>query len=327
MVFKTYQKGKLILKKSILDTNVIPINNAPIRKASAIAGMIRTKFENGEIEIPVSTGYKSIDKFYKGIKKGQIIILGGRSSMGKTTVALNMVYRLLNAGKKVLFVDTEEQQEENIIRLFTIQKQFAFKDYLEADNLTENQKKEACLKLKECEKWLDSKELYYVNKPNLTLKDINEIAKDYKDLDLVIIDHLTKIKSDVHGSRYEKVTDVASNLRWLSAELGGVPLMLLAQINREAVKGQGKKVKPPTIADIKGSGEIEENADVVMLLHRDSYYNQEADTPLYCQAKEEPMMLIIGKARGSKTGCTSLKWIPDLYTVSDYGEAIHGHSA
>jgi|GEM_PF-4423176 len=303
---------------NILD-NCELIQNALIKKGASILKSIRVKFQSGEMEIPISTGYPSLDKIYKGFKKNQIIILAGRSSMGKTTVALNMIYRLLKSDKKILFVDLEEQQEENLIRLASIHKGFCFKDYIESENNSIFQKQEAEIKLKDAEEWFNTKEFYYINKPNLTLKDIQEIAKDYKDLDLLIIDHLTKIKSDAFGNRYEKVTDIASNLRWLSAELGGVPLLLPAQINREAVKGQAK-VKPPTIADIKGSGEIEENADVVILLHRDSYYNKEQDSPFYTQETEEPMMVIVGKNRGGKTDSTALKWQANIYTVTDYKE-------
>lgn len=308
----------------ILNNNIEKVENATIRKGAAILKTISKDFKDGKAEIPIDTGFSDISKIYKGFKRNQIVILGGRSSMGKTTVALNIVYNLLKRDKKVLFVDLEEQQEENLIRLATIHMQFKFKDYLENPNLCESQKKEAETKLQKAVEWLESREFYYINKPNLKLDDIKEIAKTHKNLDLLVIDHLTKIKSNAFGNRYEKVTDIACNLRELSADLGGVPLLIPAQINREAIKGQSI-VKPPTIADLKGSGEIEENADVVILLHRDSYYNQELEAPKYMQATEEPFTFVIGKNRGSKTGMAILKWIAELNTVSEYKsyEKVH----
>lgn len=298
---------------TILD-NLQTITNSPITNPIEIVREIKDEVMNGKTEIPLSTGYESIDAIYKGFKKNQIIILAGRSSMGKTTVALNFVYKLLESGKKVLYIDLEEQSRENIIRLMTIIRQYPFKDYIESKYLAENQKKELENKISDCEKYLSDKHFYYINKPSLSLKDIKEITRGYQDLDLVIIDHLTKIKSNVSGNRYEKVTDIASNLRWLSSELGGVPLLLPAQINRGAVLGNNRD-KTPTIADIKGSGEIEENADVVILLNRNSYFEEENQN--YSQPDTEAIEIIIGKNRHGATGKTLLKWDARLSTISE----------
>lgn len=223
---------------SVLSNNTEKIENAPIKRGAVILQSIKTEFKSGNTEPPISMGYSSIDKYYRGFKKNQIVILGGRSSMGKTNFALNVCYNLLKARKKILYIDLEEQQEENLIRLATIHQQFVFKDYLDTPNIGEYKKKEVEKKLNEAEKWLNNKDFYYINKPNLRLSDIKEIVQRYKPLDLIVIDHLTKIKSDAYGNRYEKVTDVANNLRGLSAELGGVPLLIPAQINRESIKGQ-----------------------------------------------------------------------------------------
>lgn len=297
--------------------NLQIINNSPITNPIEIVREIKDEVLNGKTEIPLSTGFESIDEIYKGFKKNQIIVLAGRSSMGKTTVALNFVYKLLERGKKVLYIDLEEQSRENIIRLMTIIRQYPFKDYIESQYLTNNQKIELENKISDCEKYLSDKHFYYINKPNLSLKDIKDITVSYQDLDLVIIDHLTKIKSKVSGSRYEKVTDVANNLRWLSSELGGVPLLLPAQINRGAVLGSNKE-KTPTIADIKGSGEIEENADVVILLNRKSYFKQENQN--YNQPDTEAIEIIIGKNRHGATGKVHLKWNAGLSTISEINE-------
>lgn len=161
---------------------------------------------------------------FTGFRRHQITILAGRSSMGKTCVALNFVINLLNAGKKVLYFDLEEQKEQNYHRILSNITNYPLRDKLDNPYLTKMEKDLVIKTLETGRGRFNDKGLYYVSKPNLTLETMREIALNLKDVDLIVIDHLTKVKSK--GSNiYERTTDTANNLRQLSYDLGGIPLL------------------------------------------------------------------------------------------------------
>ena len=277
--------------------NLEEINNSLVETPKQIMNKIITDFKSTKRELPSFTGYKSLSYFFKGFKKNQITILAARTSVGKTCMALNFTINLINEGKKVLFIDLEEQKEANFYRIISNIINFPVKDLLDDATLTETEKATILNRLKEADFKIKDKPLYYVSKPNLSLDDIEKIAKTIPDLDLIVIDHLTKVKSKVKSSSiYERTTDIASNLRQLSYNLNGVPLLVLAQINRGT---EDKKDKRPLLSDLKGSGEIEENADVVIMLYADGYYLEQ--TP-----DREEIELIFRKNRHGRTGTAKL---------------------
>jgi len=290
--------------------NTEKINNRQGKKLSEMLADKKVKIKNGEIEKPNDLGFPTISKYYRGFKKNQIIILGGRPNIGKTNVALNFVIKQIEKGKTVLWFDLEEQEDENLTRILTIIGQYPFKDRLESENLSEYEKKLLLKNYEAAEIKLAGMNLYYICKTSITLDEIENITKSYGQVDLIVIDHLTKVKTEAKGSRYEKVTDVACNLRNTSAKLGGIPFLVLAQVNRASTEGKDKE---PDITDLKGSGEIEENADVIILLHRKSYFDKDGEQP-----DVEPIKIIIGKNRGGKRGFALLRWCAGLQTISEF---------
>jgi replicative DNA helicase len=276
-------------------SNAEKIINSPIQTSKQIIDEIINEFKNDKREIPINTGFKNLNRMFTGFKRNQITILAGRSSMGKTCVALNFVINLLNTGKKVLYFDLEEQKNQNYHRILSNITNYPLRDKLDNPHLTKFEKDLVLKTLETGRERFNDKGLFYVSKPNLTLENMQEMAANSKDIDVIVIDHLTKIKSK--GSNiYERTTDTAGNLRQLSYNLGGIPLLVLAQINRGAEERRNKK---PLLSDLKGSGEIEENADVVILLYAEGYYQEE--TP-----DEEPIYLNVAKNRHGRTGIAKL---------------------
>lgn len=275
--------------------NTEKVINSPIQTSRQIISEIIDEFKNDKREMPINTGFKPLNYLFSGFKRNQITILAGRSSMGKTCMALNFVINLLNTNKKVLYFDLEEQKYQNYHRILSNITNYPLRDKLDNPYLTKVEKDLVLKTLETGMERLNSNNLMYVSKPNLTLENMREITLNLKDTDLIVIDHLTKIKSK--GSNiYERTTDTASNLRQLSYDLGGVPLLVLAQINRGAEERRDKR---PMLSDLKGSGEIEENADVVILLYAEGYYAEESPD-------EEPIYLNIAKNRHGRTGTTKL---------------------
>jgi len=293
---------------NILETNIEEVNNSPIETSEQIINKIIVDFKSNKRELPINTGYDSLSKLFSGFKRNQIAVLAARTSVGKTCMALNLIINQINRNKKVLYIDLEEQKEANYHRILSNITNYPLRDKLDDSNLAEFER-DIVLKILELGKErLNDKNFYYVSKPNLTIENIREIASSLKDIDLIVIDHLTKIKSKIKSnSIYERTTDVASDLRQLSYDIGGVPLLVLAQINRGA---EEKRDKRPLLSDLKGSGEIEENADVVMMLYAKGYYEEE-------MPDEEPIEVIFRKNRHGRTGTAKLLLNRPLQKISE----------
>lgn len=286
--------------------NAEKIYNSPIQTSKEIINEIIDEFKNDKREMPISTGYKEVGNLFTGFKRNQITVLAGRSSMGKTCVALNFVINLLNAGKKVLYFDLEEQKSQNYHRILSNITNYPLRDKLDNPYLTKAEKELVLKTLETSRELFNDKGLYYVSKPNLTLDNMREIALGQSNIDVIVIDHLTKIKSK-GNSIYERTTDTANNLRQLSYDLGGIPIMVLAQINRGA---EERKDKRPMLSDLKGSGEIEENADVVILLYAKGYYEEQSPD-------KEPIYLNVAKNRHGRTGTAALLLNRPLQKISE----------
>lgn len=291
--------------------NTEKIYNSPIQTSEQIFNEIYNNFKSNKREIPINTGFPTLGQIFAGFKRNQITILAGRSSMGKTCVALNFVINLCKANKKVLYFDLEEQKTQNYQRILSNVTNYPLRNKFDNPYL-DKQEKELVLKTLETGKErFNNNALFYVSKPNLTINDMREIAVnskeiDLKNIDLVVIDHLTKVKSK-GNSIYERTTDTANNLRQLSYDLGGVPILVLAQINRGAEERRDKR---PLLSDLKGSGEIEENADVVILLYAEGYYKEQSPD-------KEPIYLNVAKNRHGRTGTISLLMNRPLQKISE----------
>lgn len=289
---------------TIEDTAEI-IKNFPIETSAEIIEEIITDFKNPNRELPIDTGFPSLRTYFAGFKKNQIVILSARPSIGKTLTALNFTLNLINNGKKVLYFDLEEQKVQNFERLISNVANYPLRDDLDNPKLSEDKKSLVLQILELGRKKLNDKNLHYVSKPNLTLDDMETIARNLGHIDLIVIDHLTKVKSKVKGPIYERVTDIASNLRQLSYNLEGVPLLVLAQAGRDSA---GKK---PSLSDLKGSGEIEENADAVLMLYVEEEYDEEG------RPDEQEIQVIVRKNRHGRTGTAKLLLTRPIQRLSE----------
>ena len=209
-------------------------------------------------------GFSGIDDKIEGFKKSELIILGGRPAMGKTTLAMNMAFNIARKRKNVLFFSLEMgaiELHEKLITSIT-----EIKPYLGLDNAS------AQRLLETSEKVRKELPLQIDDRASLTVEDIYLEAKKAKDigkLDMIIIDHLSILKSEKQfKSRYEEISDVSRQLKVIAKEFD-VPVLCLCQLNRAV---EGKEIKAPTMADLRDSGSIEQDADLVMFVYRPEYY-------------------------------------------------------
>lgn len=292
-------------------SNAEKIIISPIETSEQIFNEIYNNFKSNKREIPINTGFPTLGQIFAGFKRNQITILAGRSSMGKTCVALNFVINLCNANKKVLYFDLEEQKTQNYQRILSNVTNYPLRNKFDNPYLDKHEKELVLKTLETGKERFNNNALFYVSKPNLTINDMQEIAInskeiDLKDIDLIVIDHLTKVKSK-GNSIYERTTDTANNLRQLSYDLGGVPILVLAQINRGAEERRDKR---PLLSDLKGSGEIEENADVVILLFTEGYYKE-------VMPDKEAIYLNVAKNRHGRTGTATLLMNRPLQKITE----------
>lgn len=216
----------------------------------------------------VSTGYSKLDDIIIGLEKSNLYILGGATETGKTLFALNIMSNIKKLDKKVALFSYETTQQKLIEKLYAISSNNSYNDVL-FNNLNEVQKKELLMY---------RFELSYsiFTEPRMTLNYIADKARKEQDFDLIIIDNLHSIgfhkylEMDYSIAREQEIAYYMRNLKSLAIELE-IPILVVSQMNRQG--GNGK----PLMKNLKDSGAIENEADVVMLIHRNEFENNMND--------------------------------------------------
>jgi replicative DNA helicase len=260
--------------------------------------------EGGATGIP--TGFVDLDTLTGGMHGGELIILAARPSMGKTALATNIAdHAAVEAGTTTLFVSLEMARLELAQRMLCARGRIngnKFRSgYLSAEDRD---------KLMETGSRLSESPLYIDDTPSRTLTEIAACARRLKrkqKLGLIIIDYLQLIEPDnPKDPRQEQVAKIARRLKGLARELK-VPLLCLAQLNRQA---EATKDNLPRLSHLRESGAIEQDADVVMFVHREEYYHTREE------AQERDLVgkaeLIVAKQRNGPTDHVKLHWFQDF---------------
>lgn len=253
----------------------------------------RVEFGNGV----VSTGFAPLDKILGGgMMRSGLYILAARPGMGKTTVAIQFGDYIAAGFGPVLFVTLEMAVEQiegkRIARLANI----SSNDILLSDgrNLDYAAIKSAAMALK-------GVPLYISRRPTAKVAHIRQMAKQVENLQCVIVDYLGKIQPhNSKVSKYEATSRISNDLKSLAMELE-VPVLSLAQLNRENTKKANKR---PQLSDLRDSGEIEQDADAVIMLHREDYYEMN-DNPLGIDDSIELEMIVEKDRYGNLGKCTA----------------------
>ena len=268
-----------------------------------------------ESRIPgLSTGLADLDDITLGLNKSELIIIAARPGMGKTSIALNIA---LNAAmtqhKKVAIFSLEMSREQLVTRLLS-RAALVPSQNLFTGRLTDAQWREVSAAANE----LSNSDILIDDNSTLTVADMNAQCRTVKGLDLVIIDYLQLMSSAGGGkswsneSRTQAVSDISRMMKVMAKQLG-VPVICLSQLNRAAEARQDKR---PLLSDLRESGSIEQDADVVIGLYREGYNNRECENPNLAEA-------IVLKNRKGRTGTVNLTWVPEytsFYSVEKYRE-------
>ena len=244
----------------------------------------------------VKTNFTDLDKALGGgLQKSGLYIVGARPGMGKTTFALNIAEKVARAGKTVLFVSLEMSMVQIMAKRVAIEGRIQYSSIM-TGTLSEGMEKQYRWALGE----LYERPFYCTDQSVLTVADIATIARSVPNIQLLVVDYLGLIRpSDPLKKLYEQVTEISRDLKALAKRMN-IPVLALCQVNRESTKTKNKR---PTLADLRDSGSIEQDADGVIMLHRDDYYlNHHPTGPVQIE-------LIIAKNRhGEGNTSISMGW-------------------
>ncbi|MBE6157675.1 MAG: replicative DNA helicase [Firmicutes bacterium] len=263
------------------------------------ADLERLSESKGEIT-GLSTGWYDFDKITTGLHPNEFIIIAARPAMGKTAFALNLATHVaMSQDKSVALFNLEMSAEQLAQRIISSLGQLeGYK--LRTGNLLNNDWK----RINEAISQLSNTNMVIDDTPGITIGEIRakcrRLASSEKGLSMIIIDYLQLISGGKNygANRQQEVSDISRSLKTLAMELG-VPVIALSQLSRSV---EGREDKRPLMSDLRESGSIEQDADIVMFLYRDDYYNKEARTEDNNSISE----LIIGKHRSGPTATIEL---------------------
>ncbi|MCL2563253.1 MAG: replicative DNA helicase [Oscillospiraceae bacterium] len=259
-------------------------------------------------EIPgVTTGLHDLDRIIMGLNKSDLIFIASRPGMGKTSIALNVTLSAAKAsGKSVAFFSLEMSREQLALRLLAGESHVNTKK-LQTGRLTQDDWRRFASAAAE----ISRTKILIDDNSMSTVSDMQAQCRRVNDLGLVVIDYLQLMTSAGVGqgaanqNRTQIVSEISRFLKIMAKELN-VPVVCLSQLNRASAD---RKDKRPQLSDLRESGSIEQDADIVLGLYREDYYAQEAENPNEAEC-------IVMKNRHGETGSVKLLWLPEYTTYT-----------
>lgn len=260
----------------------------------------------------LATGFTEFDKLTSGLQPSQFIIIAARPAMGKTAFILNLAtYAAMHNDKAVAVFNLEMSAEQLANRILQSLGQIQG-NKMRTGRLEHNDWK----RLNEAISQLSTANLYLDDTPGITIGEIRSkcrrLANSEKGLGLVVIDYLQLISgpSGTQGNRQQEVSEISRSLKTMALELG-IPVIAAAQLSRAV---EAREDKRPLMSDLRESGSIEQDADIVSFLYRDDYYNKEARREDNSSISE----FIIGKNRSGPTATVDLLFKKDTSTFVNF---------
>lgn len=249
----------------------------------------------------VKTGYRDLDNMTAGLQKSDLVVLAARPAMGKTTLVTNLAYNVATLAKQpVLFFSLEMSKEQLVDRML------ADASGVDAWNIrTGNLSDDDFAKLSEAMGEMAEAPIFIDDTPGLTVLEMRTKARraaHEQPLGLIIIDYLQLMQSSnrTDGNRVQEVSEISRGLKLIARELN-VPVVALSQLSRSV---ESRSPQIPQLADLRESGSIEQDADIVMFIYREAYYNPDTE-------RQNVTDLIIAKHRNGPTGKIELYFHPE----------------
>ena len=271
-------------------------------------GSIDALYEQGREVTGLATHYIEFDRMTSGLQESELIIIAARPSMGKTAWAINIAENAAVRGGKVVAVFSLEMSKASLLRRMLASQALVNSKAIQTGMLMREDRAKLISGL---EKLMESK-IFIDDTPGITLAEMRAKARRLKQqqgkLDLIVIDYLqlmTGSSSNAKGfeNRTQEVSAISRGLKALAKEMK-VPVVALSQLSRASEQRGGDK--KPLLSDLRESGSIEQDADVVCFIHREEYYDRENED---LKGKAE---IIIAKQRNGPTGVVSLAYLADF---------------
>ena len=266
-----------------------------------------TELAQSDSAIPgLSTGLKDLDVKINGLNKSDLVLIAARPAMGKSSLALNIGVNVAKKYKKTVAVFNLEMSREQLAMRLLSGESFVDSAKMQTGKLTD----EEWGKLAMASAALSQTDIRIDDNPSVTVAEMNAKLRRVEDLGLVIIDYLQLMTGSGYGrqsdNRVQIVGDISRSLKIMAKELN-VPVICLSQLSRAVESRQDKR---PMMSDLRESGAIEQDADVIMFIYRDDYYNENSEEKNVAEC-------IVSKNRHGETGTVKLQWLPQYTTFAD----------
>ena len=291
-ISQSRQKGAYIPLKDVLLSNIDAIDKA-------------SKLKDGLTG--VTTGFKDLDAKTSGLQRSDLIILAARPAMGKTAFALSLALNAaIKGGASVMVFSMEMAREQLGQRLLAMESKVEMQK-LKTGRLERRDWDDVNVALEA----LSGAEIYIDDTAGISIMEMKSKCrrlKAEKKLDLIIIDYLQLMNPEGRSldSRTQEISVISRNLKLLARELN-CPVIVLSQLSRNPEQRTDHR---PMLSDLRDSGSIEQDADIVLFLYRDEYYNENTDVPGECE-------VIIAKQRSGPTGTVKVAWLDKITKFVD----------
>ncbi|MBQ7447306.1 MAG: replicative DNA helicase [Eubacterium sp.] len=294
-ILEDTEKTIFSLLQSRTGSDVVPIRQIVV---SALERIEKASQSTGNVT-GIATGFADLDYKLSGLQPSDLVLVAARPSMGKTAFVLNIAEHIAFRDKKAVALFSLEMSKEQLVnRLFAMESRVDAQN-IRSGNLSDNDWEN----LIESAGVIGNSNLIIDDTPGISLSELRSKCRKFKlehDIQLVIIDYLQLMSGSSRrsDSRQQEISEISRGLKLIARELN-VPVIALSQLSRAVEQRENKK---PILSDLRESGAIEQDADVVMFLYRDEYYHEDS-------TKKGIAEVIIAKQRNGPIGTVELVWL------------------
>ena len=266
-----------------------------------------TELSQSDSLIPgLSTGLRDLDTKINGLNKSDLLLVAARPAMGKSAFALNIAVNVAKKYKKTVAVFNLEMSREQLAMRLLASESFIEMQKLATGKLSDEEWGKLCM----ASAALSQTDIRIDDNPSVTVADINAKCRRLDNLGLVVIDYLQLMQGSGYGKASENrvtvVGEISRSLKIMAKELN-IPVICLSQLSRAV---ESRTDKRPILSDLRESGAIEQDADSVMFLYRDEYYNENTEDKGLAEC-------IVAKNRHGETGTVKMQWFGPYQTFTD----------
>lgn len=257
----------------------------------------------------VPTGFKSLDLLIGGLEDGQLNVVAARPSMGKTAFALQLGKQLAKDDNEVVFCSMETREKNLTQRLLANIAKVSLSKF---KNAARDMDQDEIDRVTEAMSVYHEMNLRIVEKAKMSPNDIRSIANNMNEAEhgFIIIDYLQLMHSDKkHNSKYEEVSDISRELKVITQEFKNISIIAIAQLNRGVEQRQDKR---PMMSDLRDSGGIEQDANMIMMLYRDDYYHEPKEKK---PGTASDLDVIVAKNKDGDIGTAKLEYYKDIQRI------------